>query len=64
MIKKPVFAAMALLLSGSMAGAADDGWKPLFNGKDLSGWTIKIAKRPLGENYDDTFRVEDGILKV
>jgi hypothetical protein len=46
------------------AQAADDGWKPLFNGRDLSGWTIKIAKHPLGENYHDTFRVEDGILKV
>jgi hypothetical protein len=65
MFKKSVFAAIALVLSFSMsAGAADDGWKPLFNGKDLSGWTIKIAKRPLGENYNDTFRVEDGILKV
>ena len=39
-------------------------WVPLFNGKDLSGWTIKIAKRPLGENYANTFRVEDGMIKV
>lgn len=39
-------------------------WHSLFNGKDLSGWTIKIAKHPLNENYADTFRVEDGILKV
>ena len=55
--------AAALVFSVS-ANAADDGWKPLFNGKDLSGWTVKIAKRPLGENYNDTFRVEDGVLKV
>lgn len=39
-------------------------WVELFNGKDLTGWTVKIAKRPLGENFADTFRVEDGILKV
>jgi hypothetical protein len=51
-------------LFSPLASAADDGWKPLFNGQDLSGWTIKIAKRPLGENFNDTFRVEDGILKV
>ncbi|MFT6242914.1 MAG: hypothetical protein ACJAQT_005026 [Akkermansiaceae bacterium] len=38
-------------------------WISLFNGKDLSGWTPKIAKHPLGENSFDTFRVEDGILK-
>jgi hypothetical protein len=62
---------VALALSSALIGvfslsaqAADDGWKSLFNGKDLSGWTIKIAKHPLGENYKDTFRVEDGILKV
>ncbi len=57
-------ALLAALLLPLAASAADDGWKPLFNGKDLSGWTIKIAKRPLGENHADTFRVEDGILKV
>ena len=38
-------------------------WVTLFNGKDLTGWTVKIAKHPLGENYANTFRVEDGILK-
>ncbi len=39
-------------------------WIPLFNGTNLDGWTVKIAKRPLGENYANTFRVEDGILKI
>jgi len=38
-------------------------WISLFNGKDLSGWTPKIAGHPVGENAFDTFRVEDGILK-
>jgi len=38
-------------------------WIDLFNGKDLTGWTVKIAGHPLGENYANTFRVEDGILK-
>lgn len=39
-------------------------WIPLFNGKDLDGWTPKIAGHPLGENFADTFRVENGVLKV
>ena len=44
---------------------ADPGeWHSLFNGRDLSGWTIKINKHPLGENFADTFRVEDGVIKV
>jgi len=53
----------ALWATGALA--TDEGeWHSLFNGKDLSGWTAKINKHPLGENYADTFRVEDGILKV
>jgi len=39
-------------------------WISLFNGKDLSGWTVKITGHPLGKNFADTFRVEEGILKV
>jgi Domain of Unknown Function (DUF1080) len=39
-------------------------WIPLFNGTNLDGWTIKIAKHPLGENYANTFRIEDGVIKV
>ena len=39
-------------------------WLPLFNGKNLDGWTPKIKGHPLGDNFANTFRVEDGILKV
>ncbi len=44
--------------------AANGEWIQLFNGKDLAGWTPKIKGYEFGENYGDTFRVEDGILKV
>jgi hypothetical protein len=47
-----------------VAAAEAEQWHELFNGKDLSGWTIKIANRPLNENYADTFRVQDGVIKV
>lgn len=43
---------------------ADEEWIQLFNGKDLTGWTPKIRYHELGENFGDTFRVEDGVLKV
>ena len=36
----------------------------LFNGKNLDGWKIKITDHDLNDNYKNTFRVEDGILKV
>jgi hypothetical protein len=39
-------------------------WIQLFNGRDLKDWTVKFAHYPLGENVNDTFRVEDGLLKV
>ena len=39
-------------------------WIQLFNGKDINDWTVKIAKHEVGENYANTFRVEDGLLKV
>jgi hypothetical protein len=58
------FLALLIVFPAAITSAQDSKWIPLFNGKDLSGWTIKIAKRPLGENFADTFRVEDGILKV
>jgi len=41
-----------------------EAWIQLFNGKDLTGWDIKIAGHPLNENYGDIFRVENGILRV
>jgi hypothetical protein len=39
-------------------------WHQLFNGRDLTGWTPKIRGHEAGENFADTFRVEDGVLKV
>jgi hypothetical protein len=36
----------------------------LFNGEDLSGWTVKISGYEPGINFGNTFRVEDGLLKV
>jgi hypothetical protein len=39
-------------------------WTPLFNGKDLTGWDLKISGYPLNENYKNIFSVQDSILKV
>ena len=39
-------------------------WMPLFNGKDLTNWDIKFTGHPVGENFRNTFRAEDGLLKV
>ncbi|MEM9819725.1 MAG: DUF1080 domain-containing protein [Bacteroidota bacterium] len=39
-------------------------WVPLFNGKDLNDWQVKITSYPLNYDPNNTFRVEDGLLKV
>ena len=43
---------------------AQKGWINLFNGKDLKDWNIKISKHDYKENYANTFRVENGVMKV
>jgi len=39
-------------------------YRSIFNGKNLDGWTVKIKGHPVGKNFKDTFRVEDGVMKV
>jgi hypothetical protein len=53
----------ALVQSQSNRGLQEH-WVSLFNGKDLSGWDIKIAGHAVNENYLNTFRAADGILAI
>ncbi len=58
---------LVVCISGCTTGQnrpKENEWFSLFNGKDLTGWKIKITGYELDQNYKDTFRVEDGILKV
>lgn len=53
--------------TGSSPGPSDPTapeWIDLFNGRDLSGWTVKIHRHPVRVNFGDTFRAEDGLIKV
>jgi hypothetical protein len=67
-VRIAVAALASLLVAVAVAVTAEpdpqEKWIPLFNGKDLAGWKVKIAGHELGDNYGNTFRVEDGILKV
>jgi Domain of Unknown Function (DUF1080) len=58
------FLGSVVMMIAADATAPARRWIPLFNGKNLDGWTVKISGHPLGENFADTFRVEDGIIKV
>lgn len=44
--------------------APPSDWKTIFNGRNLDGWVVKLARHELGDNYADTFRVENGALRV
>jgi len=63
---------LACLVSVVCAIGAKEGEEPivpeekivLFNGKNLNGWSPKFKGHVVGDNYLNTFRVEDGILKV
>ncbi|GAB3218548.1 DUF1080 domain-containing protein [Algoriphagus aestuariicola] len=46
------------------APITSEEWQTLFNGKDLSGWIPKIHHHDAGENFANTFRVEDGAILV
>ncbi len=39
-------------------------WRSLFDGRTLDGWTPKIAKHAVGENYRQTFVVDQGAIRV
>ena len=51
-------------VAGPQVSSSQKEWIQLFNGRNLDGWLIKFAGSPLGRNVNDTFRVEDGLLKV
>jgi len=68
-IKKTVIliALATTVISSSMLvkhSQNDVNWISLFNGKDLNDWTVKITKHELNDNFANTFRVENGVMKV
>jgi len=48
---------LALAAMNLSPASADEGFVPLFNGKDLSGWTPS-------KDHPDSFSVKDGVLVV
>jgi len=62
-----IFTLCFLFLTISCSAQKDlpkQGWISLFNGKDLKDWNIKIKGHALNENFANTFRVDNGVMKV
>ncbi|MBE7168959.1 MAG: DUF1080 domain-containing protein [Williamsia sp.] len=66
MIKHLRFFPFLLLLGCSPhhKPTATQEWVKLFNGKDINDWVVKIYHHETGENFGNTFRVEEGMIKV
>ncbi len=62
--RKYLLPALIILLITSCSTTPKEEWRELFNGHDLEGWVIKIKGSPAGENYLNTFRVADGVMRV
>ncbi|MFD1770983.1 3-keto-disaccharide hydrolase [Sphingobacterium suaedae] len=62
-----LFLSVCHLFYGSCSSIPKEGtnqWKPLFNGKNLNGWMVKIYPYSVGDNFAETFRVRDGVIQV
>lgn len=61
----PVLMILIFSACGSQKGtSSEEDWIKLFNGKDLNDWIVKIHHHETGVNFGNTFRAEDGIIKV
>lgn len=54
----------SLLFACAHQPPTKNDWHTLFNGKNLDDWTVKIHHHEVGDNVADTFRVENGLLRV
>ncbi len=59
----PAICLLAACAAGTEAGKKEK-WQPLFNGKNLDNWIVKVYHHETGENYGNTFRAEEGMIKV
>lgn len=67
LISKIAFVLSVLFIFGGCStrqSKNNSGWIDLFNGKDINDWNVKINHHETGDNYANTFRVEDGMIKV
>lgn len=71
MIKRITFTTLVVAISflifscnTAKSSINDEEWISLFNGKDLTGWTPKIYSYEAGNNFANTFRIQDSVIQV
>ncbi len=69
-MSKKLLTVLTILIAASFLACTPENnadkeeWVSLFNGKDLTGWDIKIAGYEVNDNYKNTFIVEDSMIRV
>ena len=59
--------ALSIFVGGNTViadGKKDDGFKPLFNGKDFSGWFIICGNNKRNEDPNHLFQIHDGMVHM
>ena len=59
-----ITAALVAGCAAKTSSSSNESWQSLFNGKDINDWIVKVYHHETGDNYGNTFRVEEGIIKV
>lgn len=60
----PVLVTAAIPVSNAVIDPDKEEWIEMFNGKNLTNWSVKIRGFELNDNAFNTFRVEDGVMKI
>ena len=64
-VRTAICALTLLALTSCVHSPSEDPkWVPIFDGKSLDGWTPKISGYALGEDPLNTFRAQDGAIRV
>ena len=71
-VKYTLCLAFSMLIMSCFSGCAGEPpgdpdkeeWLSIFNGTSMESWTPKFTGQAAGVNYKNTFRVEDGLLRV
>ena len=63
-MKNVTLLCLLFISSQSLSAPKREKWIKLFKGKNIKNWTVKIHHHEVGENFGNTFRVEEGIIKV
>ena len=63
-----IFIAFATIVPSASAASEEksenDGWVPLFNGKDFSGWYTYLDSSGKNKDPKGVFKVEDGVIHI